>query len=51
MYNSTSTTIVHIVYIVYNYNVFSCIAYEPMAYGINELELEISGHIDIEFCL
>ena len=28
---------VHIVYIVY---MFSCIAYEPMAYGINELELE-----------
>ena len=31
---------VHIVYIVY-ICVFSCIAYEPMAYGINELELEL----------
>ena len=31
---------VHIVYIVY---MFSCIAYEPMAYGINELELESLG--------
>ena len=36
---------VHIVYIVY-ICVFSCIAYEPMAYGINELELEIIKSFD-----